>query len=77
MFFFATAMKFKAGHWYYFLTALVFIVLAIYMRLNPGNLQYLDPIYREVIFWVLLGWGAFRAMNGYFLYKRNKYSNEN
>ncbi len=65
-------MNFKAGHWYYFITSLLFFGIAIIFKIRPGSLVSLDPVYREIVFWVLIAWASFRAFNGYMLFKRKK-----
>lgn len=68
-------MKFQTGHWYHWITAIVFVVIAVWMSFSPGNLREVPANYRYAFIGILLVWALFRGLNGYWIYKRKKYEN--
>lgn len=68
-------IMFKTGHFYHFLTAVVFICMGLYFWfLNPESLSLkgINPMWFGG---VLLIWGVFRGING-FLMLRKKRNNQ-
>jgi drug/metabolite transporter (DMT)-like permease len=59
---------FRTGHLYHFITASFFLLLGIYLVFNPD----VNGLNARIFGVVLMLWGLFRVINGYFLLKRKK-----
>ena len=78
--FFLTLNAVKTNHWYYWITGSLFGILGLLMVVLDASLPIIPAqlsIAMENHFgWVILAWGIFRAMNGYWIYKRKSQTND-
>lgn len=66
----------KTNHWYYWITGSLFAILGVFMVVLDSTLPII-PIQLAMAMdnhfgWVLFAWGIFRAVNGYWIYKKTK-----
>jgi len=78
--FFLTLNAVKTNHWYYWITGALFVLLGLLMVVLDATLPII-PIQLAVAMdnhfgWVILAWGAFRGLNGYWIYQRKLHSND-
>jgi hypothetical protein len=69
---FAAPMKLHTGYIYHFITAALFVFFAAGIWFFPQYTGNIASQYRGVLSLILLLWGLFRAMNGYFAWKRSR-----
>jgi hypothetical protein len=59
---------FKTNHWYHWISALAFWSFAVVFHLK-GDLDVLGYGSKPIVIFLVI-WGAFRALNGYLLFRR-------
>jgi len=66
---------FQTGYKYHFITALVFVLAGAALLLKPSIVKLPEDT-ATILAVLIMVWGIFRGINGYFLYKKTKRSED-